>query len=327
MKSTKSIDLVKSRIFVSIAAYRDMETRNTINDLFAKAKYKERIFVGVLSQVNPRTELNLLIGQRTNVREMIHDSRESLGCTWARNLILTTLRKDEEFVLQIDAHSRFDQDWDEKLLMEFDAIGKPLAVITAYPPAFFIDKPLDTTPKHIYMKFRDIHSSGLPFFLSDVSSPTNVPVKPRITPALSAGCLFGPKEVFDKVLYDPYIYFFGEEQSYAIRLYTHGIDSYVPRQTFMYHLYYDPNKDKKNLHWNDSDDRTTRDITCDGVPRVKYILGISPEFPHNNSKDLHLYGLGTERSVDQWQEFAGFNLKTGKITEKGLKGNYHLYYP
>ena len=319
------VDTTQSRIFVSIAAYRDAETRNTINDLFAKATHKKRVFVGVLSQFDPRTDLDLLIGQRTNVREMVIDSREARGCTWARNLILTQLRKDEEFVLQIDAHSRFDQGWDVRLLEEYQAIGKDNAVISAYPPAFLIDKPLDTKPKHIFMKFRDIHTSGLPVFLSDVSTPVILPDKPRITPAVSAGCLFGPKAVFDKVPYDPYVYFFGEEQSYAIRLYTHGIDVYVPRQTFMYHLYYDPGKDKKNLHWNDSAERTTRDITCDGVGRVKYILGMSQDFPYDNGKDLPKYGLGSARTVEQWQEFSGFNLLTSQISPKGLKGNYHEY--
>lgn len=319
------VDIEKSRIFVSIAAYRDAETRNTINDLFAKATNKSRVFVGVLSQIDHRTDIEFLIGVRRNVREMVVDSREAKGCTWARSTILTQLRKDEEFVLQVDAHSRFDQGWDNHILEEFKSIGKDNVVLTAYPPAFQIDNPLNTTPKHVHMKFRDIHISGLPFFLADVSHPQPLPDKPRPTPAVSAGCLFGPKEVFDKVPYDPYVYFFGEEQSYAIRLYTSGVDIYVPTRTFMYHLYYDPSKDKKNLHWNDIKLNNLPDITCTGVARVMYILGMSGEFPHDNAKDINLYGLGTVRTVEQWQEFSGFNLKTGQINDKGTKGNYHEY--
>jgi hypothetical protein len=45
--------------------------------------------------------------------------------------------------------------------------------------------------------------------------------------------------------------------------------------------------------------------------------------PVNNDKELDKYGLGTVRTVEQWQEFSGFNLLTGKITPKGSKGNYH----
>ena len=65
------IDIVNDRIFVSIAAYRDLEARNTINDLFAKATYRDRIFAGVFSQIDHRTDLGLVIGHRRNVREMI----------------------------------------------------------------------------------------------------------------------------------------------------------------------------------------------------------------------------------------------------------------
>lgn len=317
------VDVNNDSIFVSIAAYRDIETRNTINDLFAKATNKSRIYVGVLSQIDPRTDMGLLIGTRRNVREMVIDSREAKGCTWARNIILNQIRKDEDFVLQIDAHSRFDQGWDNRVLEDFKSIGKDNAVLTAYPPAFQLDAQLDTRPKHIFMKFRDIHSSGLPVFLSEVTFPQTMPREPRLTPAISAGCIFGPKAVFDKVLYDPYVYFFGEEQSFAIRLYTHGIDTYVPTRTFMYHLYYDPKKDKKNLHWHDTKEKTTKDTTVDGVPRVKYILGMTKVIPVNNDKELDKYGLGTVRTVEQWQEFSGFNLLTGKITPKGSKGNYH----
>jgi hypothetical protein len=314
----RAVDIENDRIFVSIAAYRDYEARNTINDLFAKAKNRDRIFVGILSQVDPRSDLNLLIGQRRNVREMVIDAREADGCTWARSLILTKMRKDEEFVLQIDAHSRFDQNWDTQILAEYASLPNHDSVLTSYPPAFQLGEPLDTSPKHVFMKFRDIHSSGLPIFMADIGKkPMDVPKAP-LTPALSAGCLFGPSNIFDRVPYDPYVYFFGEEQSYAIRLYTHGIDLYAPRQTFLYHLYYDPNKDKKNLHWNDYKEKNR-----DGTSRVKYILGMSDHFPSDNCKDLDKYGIGNVRSVAQWEAFSGFNLRTGDMAEIAKTGDYH----
>lgn len=315
------IDIVNDRIFVSIAAYRDLETRNTINDLFAKATYRDRIFVGVFSQIDPRYDMNLIIGRRKNVREMVCDSREAKGCTWARSTILTQIRKDEEFVLQIDAHTRFDTGWDVQLLKEYESLPKHDCVLTSYPPAFELDKPLDTRPKHVFMKFRDIHASGLPIFMADVSLHPNRIKGPSITPAISAGCIFGPSNIFDRVPYDPFVYFFGEEQSYAIRLFTHGIDMYAPKQTFLYHLYYDPRKDKKNLHWNDQK-QEENSIQRSSLDRVKYILGMSHQFPEDNATDIGKYGLGTVRTVQQWEAFAGFNLQTGQMTDMAQRGNY-----
>lgn len=314
------VDIYNDRIFVSIAAYRDPDLRNTVNDMFEKAINKNRIIAGVFSQIDPRTDLGFLVGKKHNVRELVVDSREAKGCTWARNTILSKIRKDEEFVLQIDAHSRFNEGWDVQILQEYSELPKHDCVLTSYPPGFSLDKPIDTTPKHIFMKFRDIHDSGLPIFMADLQiNPVHV-LKPRITPALSAGCLFGPSNIFDRVPYDPYIYFFGEEQSYAIRLYTHGIDLYAPRRTFVHHLYYNPEKDNKILHWND---HTADNIRTYGVDRVKYILGMSHNFPANNATDIHKYGLGNVRTVEQWEAFSGFNLKTGEMTEMARTGNYH----
>ena len=54
------VNFEKDRIFVSLASYRDYELRNTINDLFAKAKYKERVFVGVLNQIDLINEKELV---------------------------------------------------------------------------------------------------------------------------------------------------------------------------------------------------------------------------------------------------------------------------
>ncbi len=316
------VDFRHDRIFVSLASYRDVELRNTVNDLFAKAKFKDRVFVGILNQIDLKEEKYLIIGKRANVREVIYNYKASEGCTWARNYILKNLRKDEEFVLQVDSHSRFDQDWDIHVLEEYSLLPKHDCVLTSYPPAFEPDKPLDTTPKHVFMKFRDVHYSGLPLFLADIGTFKPNDLKgPTITPALSAGCFFGPSNIFDRVPYDPFIYFFGEEQSYAIRLYTHGIDLYCPRKTFIYHYYYDASKNKiKKLHWNDDFKKSLDESK--GLARVKYILGMTDHFPEENCKDLNLYGVGKNRTVEQWQQFSGFNLKTGEMSPIALSGFY-----
>ncbi len=316
------VDIQRDRIFVSIAAYRDPDTRNTINDMFAKATYKERVFAGVFSQIDHRTDLGYLIGQRRNVREMVTDSRDAKGCTWARNTILTNLRKDEEFVLQIDAHSRFDIGWDVRVLEEYKKLPKHDCILTSYPPAFNPFEKLDTTPKHSFIKFRDWHNSGLPIFMADVRTSPEFLISPSITPGVSAGCLFGPSNIFDRVPYDPYVYFFGEEQSYAIRLFTHGVDIYNPRQTFVYHHYYDSAKDKKNLHWSDSQDDSLKQSASKGMERVKYILGMSDHFPQDNAEEIGKYGIGNKRSVAQWEAFAGVNLRTQEMSNKAYVGNY-----
>ena len=43
-------NLIKPKIFVSIASFRDSETQYTVKDLFENALFPERIFVGICWQ-------------------------------------------------------------------------------------------------------------------------------------------------------------------------------------------------------------------------------------------------------------------------------------
>lgn len=57
-----------SRIFVSIAAFRDAECQWTMRDLFTKAAHPERVFVGVVWQIDPVADagfVRLAGGSRT----------------------------------------------------------------------------------------------------------------------------------------------------------------------------------------------------------------------------------------------------------------------
>ena len=127
--------------------------------------------------------------------------------------------------------------------------------------------------------------------------------------------------IFDRVPYDPYVYFFGEEQSMAIRLYTHGIDLYCPQKTFIYHYYYNPEVNKiKKLHWSDINQKQLDEQK--GLARVKYILNMTDHFPDENAIDIGKYSVGNIRSIAEWEAFSGFNLKTGEMTQLALNGLY-----
>src|SRR5574343_211648 len=121
-----------STIFVSVASYRDPETSMTVNDMLSKATYPERVFVGILSQIDRRVESKYLAPFGRRIRQEVMDYRDSKGVCWARSRIITKLREQEEYVLQIDSHSRFKPGWDETLLNMYSQLGKRNAVISYY---------------------------------------------------------------------------------------------------------------------------------------------------------------------------------------------------
>jgi hypothetical protein len=69
---------------------------------------------------------------------------------------------NEEFCLQIDAHTAFVQDWDEKLKQEWAATGNEFGIISTVPPGFAAkDKDVHTqnVPRSCVVTFEEV---GIP---------------------------------------------------------------------------------------------------------------------------------------------------------------------
>ena len=301
-----------------MASYRDPETFMTVSDLLAKAKYPERVYVGILSQIDRRTEFKFLSSFGRRIRQEVMDYRDSKGVCWARSRILTKLREQEEYVLQIDSHSRFKPGWDETLLNMYSQLGKRNAVITYYPPNYTPNQPINYKENpYIYFVIKEINDPGIPRFSSGILPRAVKPINECGTFGIAGGSLFGHRSVFDTVPYDPNLYFFGEEPSYALRLYTHGIDIYAPTESYMYHYYNimdRTNVRDRTLHWEDHVAKVNHHNRI-SYDRLRYLFQIGPVTNTANLIDIQKYGLGTYRTLPQWESRLGINLKTGFIGE------------
>jgi [Skp1-protein]-hydroxyproline N-acetylglucosaminyltransferase len=131
-------------VFVSIINYRDSEGIHTLRDLFKKASFPSRIFVGYVYQgdisdegcwVNYQNtaDLNLLA---SNVRQLFLPGEEATGPCFARHLA-SKLWNYEDYYLQIDSHMRFRPGWDEYLIRLLEKIkleqSDPNPILTTYP--------------------------------------------------------------------------------------------------------------------------------------------------------------------------------------------------
>lgn len=58
---------------------------------------------------------------------------EAKGPVYARAQQIRTVEKDDDFCMQIDAHTDAVQDWDDKILGEWFETQNEYAVITTYP--------------------------------------------------------------------------------------------------------------------------------------------------------------------------------------------------
>lgn len=309
------------RIFVSIASYRDTETLHTLNDLFAKAQHPERVFAGVLWQAVPGEDddcMGLPPGVPAHqVRGLQVHPRESQGACWARHRILSELRGSEEFVLQIDSHMRFVQGWDTRMLAMWTQCASPRAILSTYPVAYTPPDVLGEAAIPV-LTANAFNHRGVMTFLARALAYHLRPPKPQPNPFISAGFLFAPGGAFDEVPYDPHLYFIGEEVTMAVRLWTHGWNVHSPSDLLIYHFY--GRGDARPKHWTDNPLWGQLDLIS--FARVRHLLGMEVSTDPQVLAQLERFGLGTARSLAQYQRYADVNFLGQHIGPAARSGRF-----
>lgn len=250
---------------------------------------------------------------------MVVHAAESMGACWARHRILTELRQDEEFVLQIDSHSRFVEGWDEILLGMISKCASDKPILTTYPVGY---RPPDRLGEEcitglIAYRFNE---HGILLFHTRSLPVAAAPATPMPSAFLSGNCLFAPSSAFDEVPYDPSLYFHGEEISLAVRLWTHGWDLFAPNYLFMYHDYSTNRGRPRN--WDDNRDWTS--LNRRSFARVRHLLGIELSSDPEVVADLDRYGLGQVRSLSEYEAFADVRFARRHIGPRACDGRFPL---
>jgi len=296
-------------IFVAVAAYRDRDCINTIDDLFRKASEPDRVTVGLCWQsLDPDDEGVDPVGRwRDRCRVVACPAAESEGVGWARSRA-HALRRDEDMVLQVDSHMRFAPGWDEALLYMLDACPSPRPILSTYPASF---APPDRIESHVVSLIRvcGFDRDGLPKQESVGYAPDRLGGKPRPSAFVAAGFLFGEARWIAEVPYDPLIYFQGEEITLAARLFTHGWDIFTPGNVLAYHDY--GQRPERPRHWNDRPDWGR--LNDRSVRRVRHLLGIEESADASVLRDIGRYGMGGRRSLAEYQAFAGVDFRAQRL--------------
>ena len=234
--------IVRGRVFVSIAAYRDPELKETLKALLHQSTRPDLLYVGLVWQGDEgddeplneesldmlqslwRVDVNdagpgnrwlptlpgqrkiraqLLLGGRLRVVRMA--AADARGPCWARYLA-QLLWEGEELYLQLDSHMRFVPAWDDKarqqLLACTEHSSKP--VLCSYGRAYPLGLPFAETPQNLTACL-----NCAAFF--DSNNVLNIRYrsllhdwdKPRTSFFWSAHFSFSSAEVLKEVPYDP----------------------------------------------------------------------------------------------------------------------------
>jgi hypothetical protein len=303
------------RIFVHIPSYRDRECQWTVRDLFLKARHPERVFAGICWQTAPGLDADCfqVEGRPGHVRTVHYDIGQAQGLGWARQEA-QNLWKGEEYSLQIDSHMRFVPDWDETMLDMLAECRSESAVLTVYPPGYVPPDELAEKERVALQYIKGFRPDGLLEFGAHILREGDATNGPMPTAAVAGGFIFGPSRILQDVPSDPEMYFSAEETNLAVRLWTAGFDLFSPSRTLLYHYYerkdsIRPWNDSRN--WSDREKRTLRRMRALCVPS---------QSPPAEVEKLGRYGLGSRRSLAEYEDFSGVNFSGRTIA--GFAGVY-----
>ncbi len=303
------------RIFVIIATYADRDCQWTIQDLFARARRPDDITVGVCWQYDPRRDRDCfhLRTRPHQVRSLHVHVNETRGLGWARHMS-ERLWQGEEYVLQIDGHMRFAEAWDERLLDELAACNSRFPVLTVYPWGFVPPRALYEGPP-LRMAALRFHDSGMPGFVASLADGAKRPVMHAFW---AGGFAFSRADVLREVPQDPHLYFTETEPTHGARLWTHGWDLFGPSENLIWHCYGPDKAANTRSHWTDNAD-WGRQVTR-SVQRALHLLSVRPADDPEATVDLPRFGMGTYRTLADYQQFAGIDFSSRSIAESARQG-------
>lgn len=292
------------KIFVQIASYRDDELVRTIRSCLKNARHPERLTFGICLQYDDHTK-HSIDEYRKDDRFRIQDMpwQEARGAGYAR-YICNNLWREESFTLQVDAHTRFAQSWDESLIDQWQACGDDKAVLSVYPLGYTYD---DDGNEQVPAMRRSRGELVLQFFVngdipklfSQIEHAATNKNGPSLAYFVCGGMLFCRGKVCREVLYDRDVAFIGEEVIHSLRLFTAGYTIYRPHTAEVYHLY----RTTRSHYWQDQTEAKRladnyRALTKRSYDTVRAIL---------NGKMSHY--LGTVRTLEEFEMYVGIDFK------------------
>lgn len=292
-------------VFVSIASYQDDMLKLTLADALAKATFPERLRFGVVEQREMARRINPSQHMRQYVRYVGVEPEDSRGVGWARALCMS-LYQNEDWYFQIDSHMLFDPGWDEWFIAQAKQLkqisAKPL--ISEYPKNFTLEQnaPIRHAEAgvrvHVVKEDSTFTDNALVLAVTPKTLPLPQPVKAW---HIAAGCLFTQGAFVNEIPYDPQIYFQGEEQTLALRAFTHGWDMFHVPDAPIYHYW---KRDKRISHWDCLADKKRHEnwamLQTNSLARIKRVL---------SGQQTGVYGIGTHRSLQEYADFCGVDYK------------------
>ncbi len=289
-------------IFVSIASYADPELPRTLRACLDNARWPGDLRFGICWQADPLAPVPLeAFRHDRRFRFDDHSIVHSEGGTWARSRA-QRLWAGEEFTLQVDSHTMFDPGWDERLVTMLGTLPGAKPLLTVNAPLFWRD---DDGRVHRDTA-RGVPTSRVNHWNADMGWAPWIdfgPAHPKLpgrNRLLSGNFVFTLGRWNAEVPQDPDHYYWGEEFSLTVRSFTSGYDLWVPSEIVVWHMLHRQSPPRR--HWEKGQDvvAAKNRVAFEKLRRLLYDT--------SGGSGLGPYGLGTARTLRDYEIYAGFDL-------------------
>lgn len=301
---------MKNQIFVHLPAYREPELIPTIEDCIARAKYPKRLVFGICRQFKSEDGFDNVDKYRKDKRFKIIDipHEQAKGLPYARariNELITT----EDYILQLDSHHRFTDNWDETLLGMHGELEKKgfNPILTGYLPYYSpFNEPAGRCQEPWQQQFASFYPHGTIFIRPGLLEGWQTRTEPIRSRFLSGHFCFARSKWAKEIKHDPEIYFSGEELNLTVRSFTHGYDFFHPHKIVIWHATMREERAGK-LVWDDQHKRgeNWHSAQTHAWKRIRNLLRTQKD------EDVNLtgYDLGKVRTLKDFEKYAGFHFK------------------
>lgn len=303
-----------SSIFIQIPSYRDFELNKTIASAVNNASSQNTLHFGIHQCLLFDSEIVINTNYPDWVKISFVDSiaPENIGLQKSR-YIANEFYDNEDYYFQIDAHMRFVKNWDLKaieMMNWYIDIGITNPLITAYPSSYwYLDDGVNEHHTDYYptkiMFVQNLEQFKTTLIPLNTAYPTDKYC--AYTYGVSGGCIFTFGS-FAQIKPNIKIAFWGEEPLIAARAFTHGFNLVTATEHLVSHLYTSDqpfSKTRRHHVWRD-------------FPKIWDEMDVISKAEYRSiftDKRIGDDGLGTVRTLEEYEEFAGINFKDKKVLQ------------
>lgn len=283
-------------IFVQMTSYKNFDVIPTIKDCIEKCSDKDNLHFGIcLQQSEPvPPELN-----HPRIKVLVVPPEGSLGRGWARRQA-QNFYAGQDYVLQIDAGSRFAQNWDTELIDALSKTGSPKAMMTNFPNRY---NPANGELEQPAVAYKvQVYSFSAQSPITWPSPMKNATAMSK-SPYLNENFFFTTGSHCTECPYDPSVYASESEACMAVRSYTAGYDFFCHFKPVVWRDY-----SPRAAEWQDDPswwlkDRNSKTRLAD------LVAGRLKEF-----------GLGNARTVRDFELYSGIDMNNRRIQRSTSMG-------